>query len=281
MELKRKRHLPTSNWANSPKSTKSGFWATSTLLLPIYSLIINPSLVSARVVTILLSPHPQHLTSSWLWFRLLIMLEAVPPLPALVPIEVPLKNSKWESFATAYIDSENGADAARAIGTTESCAPQEARRLLSIPDVKARIAYLESEQRRKALITEGLLTEELAIIAFSNPLDYITANLTTDPEVISVKPGVDPKQIRAIAEVEVKDTAAGVRTVKFKLHSKTAALQMAMNLKGYGPTTKPNGANGTAGVNGKKDNDSNETPEEIFRGLGLAINDSRKKTATG
>lgn len=216
------------------------------------------------------------------------MLAPVPDeVSTLPPCVVPIKNSRWEDFAQKFIEADNASEAARAVGFEPKSAGREAVRLLNIQEVKDRIAYLESEQRKKALITEGLITEELAIIAFSNPEDYVTAKLVTDPELITVKPGVNPKQIRAIAEIEVKDTAAGVRTVKLKLHSKTAALQMAIGLKGYGPVNKANGINGAnkGKENGEGENE-NDTLEQIFAQLGLKVNngssggEGRKKYET-
>lgn len=200
------------------------------------------------------------------------MLEMVQPSPPVPPFAVPLKNSKWEDFATKYLECETQTEAARAIGTDESYAAQEARRLLNIPEVRARIKYLEEEQRRKALITEGSITEELAIIAFSSLDDYITGQLVTEP-IIRVKDNVNPNQLRAISEIEVTDSASGVRKVKFKLHSKTAALQMAIDLKGYGAKNK-------AVITNKKSDETQadgiekngkESAEEILKAMGLKV----------
>lgn len=195
------------------------------------------------------------------------MLELVQPTPP--SYVVPLKNSRWEDFAHKYLESDTQTEAARAIGIDDSRAAQEARRLINTPEIRARIDYLESEQRKRALITEGAITEELAIIAFSNPLDYITAELVTDPEVIKVKPGVNPKQLRAISEIEVIDTAAGTRKVKFKLHSKTAALAMAMDLKGYGAKNKTLAVNGVAKKDNEQEDDKDESAEKIIEKMGL------------
>ncbi len=187
---------------------------------------------------------------------------------------MPLKNSHWEAFATKYGEHDSPTATARALGVSDISAKNEGNRLYNIPAIRARIEYLKEEERKKALITEGRITEELALIAFSNPMDYIAAALATD-EPVRVKEGVNPNQIRAVAEIEVKDSIAGVRPVKFKLWPKTAALEMAIGLKGYGAGNK---ANGTNGVSGKgKDGEEDETPEQILSRLGLNVNTSNKK----
>lgn len=188
------------------------------------------------------------------------------------PSVLPLKNERWEAFANKYLECETQTEAARSIGVPDQNAGTEGRRLINIPEVRARIEYLESEQRKRALITEGNITEELAIIAFSNPEDYVTGKLVTEP-IIRVKEGVNPKQIRAISEIEVSDSAAGVRKVKFKLHSKTAALQMAIDLKGYGAKNKAVITNKKADETQADGIEKNgkESAEEILKAMGLKV----------
>lgn len=197
------------------------------------------------------------------------MLELVQPLSE--PSVLPLKNERWEAFANKFLECDTLSETARAIGIAEQNVGTEGRRLVNIPEVKARIKYLESEQRKRAIITEGTITEEIAIIAYSSLDDYVTGQLVTEP-VIRVKDGVNPKQLRAISEIEVTDTASGVRKVKFKLHSKTAALQMAMELKGYGAKNKVNAVNALGvGAENEKGKAEKESPEEILTGLGLKV----------
>jgi len=139
-----------------------------------------------------------------------------------------LKNPKYEKFAQEVAKGKGIEEAYRLAGY-EKPHRQNAHRLMTNDDIKARVAEIQGRAAERAEITAQMVIEELAKIGFANMLDYIRPTDEGDAYVDLSQ--LTREQAAAISEVTVEDFKEGrgefardVRKIKFKLHDKRAAL---------------------------------------------------------
>lgn len=170
------------------------------------------------------------------------MQKSNPTMPTLVPVRVaPLNPSgrrhrkltmKQRTFVLEYLVDLNATKAAERAGYSKKTAQEQGSRLLSNVMVSAEIAARQSQRFQRLEITADRVLQELALIAFSNMLDYIRVCADGSTRVDFSK--LTREQAAAIGEITVEEfmerTGEGedglekVKRVKFKLNDKRAAL---------------------------------------------------------
>ncbi len=139
---------------------------------------------------------------------------------------------KQRLFVREYLIDLNATKAAERAGYSASTARQQGARLLSNVDISAEIAAQQEQRFERLGITADAVLQELAKIAFSNMLDYITVTPTGAARVDLSKLTRD--QAAAVGEITVEEfterTGEGrdgfekVKRIKFKLSDKRGAL---------------------------------------------------------
>lgn len=138
---------------------------------------------------------------------------------------------RHEKFARAYILDLNATNAAISAGYSEKTARQAGARLLSLVNIKARIAELQKKTADKLEITAERVLRELALLGYSNMQDYV--NVNSDGQADVDLTGLSRDQFAAIQEISA-DTTGGtgdgerrqVLRTRLKLASKTANLEL-------------------------------------------------------
>jgi len=134
-----------------------------------------------------------------------------------------MMNGKQERFCQEYAISSNGYSAALAAGYSKGSARQQASRLLTKDDIKARIAELLQESAARSAINLDKVMAELALIAFSSIGDFTSWTESTVKLNPSEKLTEEQKKVvESIAETSGKD---GNPQLRIKLHSKLRALE--------------------------------------------------------
>jgi phage terminase small subunit len=142
-----------------------------------------------------------------------------------------LKNSRHEAFARAIVEGKSGRDAYQAAGykSKNRAADANASRLIANDNIAARIAELQKEAAKGAVMTGREVLEELSRLGRANMLDYMRIGPDGDP-VLNFA-ALTRDQAAALVEVTVEDFLDGrgedvceVRRVKFKLADKRGAL---------------------------------------------------------
>lgn len=140
---------------------------------------------------------------------------------------------KQEAFARAYVETTSASAAYRkaynASGMQDGSIYVEASKLLANPKVALRVAELQAAAAKRHDITMDKIVRELALIGFSNMLDYM--RVAEDGSAYVDLSALTRDQAAAIGEVtsEVYMDGAGedakpVKRTKFKLSDKRAAL---------------------------------------------------------
>lgn len=140
---------------------------------------------------------------------------------------------KQEAFARAYLETANASAAYRkaydASGMQDSSVYVEASKMLASPKISLRIAALQEATAKRHNVTVDKIVRELALIGFSNMLDYMRTQ--EDGSAYLDFSALTRDQAAAIGEVtsEVYMDGAGedakpVKRTKFKLSDKRAAL---------------------------------------------------------
>jgi phage terminase small subunit len=140
---------------------------------------------------------------------------------------------KQEKFCLVYLEAGNASEAYRqayqAGRLSEAALAVEASRLLDHPKITLRLAELRLAAQQRNDITVDKIIRELALIGFSNMLDYVTPQ--ADGTVFVDLSKLTRAQAAAIGEVTVEEYMEGrgedarpVKRVKFKLSDKRAAL---------------------------------------------------------
>lgn len=140
---------------------------------------------------------------------------------------------KQEKFCQVYIETGNSAEAYRQAYNTANMKPrvidQKAYELLRHGGITVRIEELRAAAVVRHEITVDKIIRELAMIGFSNMLDYVTPQ--SDGTVYVDLSKLTRAQAAAIGEVTVEEYTDGrgedarsVKRVKFKLSDKRAAL---------------------------------------------------------
>ena len=151
----------------------------------------------------------------------------------------------WEEFCR---NGQNGAEAYRFAYNTKA-SPQvcatEAKKLLKHPQIallrqkvnEQAIAAVKKANDRYA-ITKARVLSELALLGYSNQLDYIRIGENGDPYFDLS--GLSREHAAAIGEITIEEFKDGggedardVRRIKFKLADKRAALESIAKIAGF------------------------------------------------
>ena len=192
---------------------------------------------------------------------------------------------KQEKFCQTYIETGNASEAYRkaysASKMKEKQVWEEASKLLKTPKVSQRVISLREAMQKRHEITVDRIARELALIGFSNMLDYVTPQ--EDGTAYVDLSALTRDQAAAISEVTVESYTEGhgegavpVKRVKFKLSDKRSALvdlgkHMGMFVQKHEITGKDGGPIET------KDVSDTEAARRVAYMLGQAI--TRKKNA--
>src|SRR5688572_28066046 len=145
----------------------------------------------------------------------------------------PKLTPKQEKFCQTYIETGNASEAYRkaysAANMKDKQVWEESCKLLKTPKVSQRVELLREGIQKRHEITVDRVIRELALIGFSNMLDYVQPQDDGTAYVDLSKLTRD--QAAAISEVTVESYTEGggeeakpVKRVKFKLSDKRAAL---------------------------------------------------------
>lgn len=141
---------------------------------------------------------------------------------------------KQEAFAQAYVETLNGSAAYRMTynvrpGTKDSSIHVNASKLLADAKVKQRVAELQAAVAKRHEITKDKVIRELALLGFSNMMDYM--RVTEDGSACVDLSTMTRDQAAAIGELTsevymdgVGEDAKTVKRTKFKLVDKRAPL---------------------------------------------------------
>jgi phage terminase small subunit len=139
---------------------------------------------------------------------------------------------KQERFCLSYIETGNASEAYRraydAKNMKDEAVHVKACELLKNGKVAVRVKQIQDEAAKRAEVTIDKVVRELALIGFSNMLDYVSIH---GPDPVVDLSTLTREQAAAIQEVTVEDYKDGrgedardVRKVRFKLSDKRAAL---------------------------------------------------------
>lgn len=129
-------------------------------------------------------------------------------------------NLKRLKFCQEYVVDFNGTQACIRAGYSKKTAGTQAEQLLKILEVKAKVKELIEAQTKRTEVTADIVIEELALLGFSNMMDYVIIKDGIPDIDLSV---LTRKQAAAIQEVMLEKGKWGVR-VKIKLTDKIRAL---------------------------------------------------------
>lgn len=139
-------------------------------------------------------------------------------------------SERQRKFVDAYLQHGNATEACRQAGYTWP--EKQSHQQLGKTRIQAALAERRAQLIRTYDVTPERVIAELALIAFSNMYDYVTWG----PDGVTLRDAaqVDARARRVVGEVS-QTTTLGGGTVKFKLHSKTDALdKLARHLDLYG-----------------------------------------------
>ena len=127
---------------------------------------------------------------------------------------------KQSAFCQEYLIDLNATQAAIRAGYSAQTAQEQGARLLSNVMVSREIDRLKAERSRRTGITADRVLQELARIAFVNPIDVI------NPATGDIHADVCQDDAVAIASVKRKSTPAGSREFEIRLQDKVRALEL-------------------------------------------------------
>lgn len=136
------------------------------------------------------------------------------------------------TFASEYLRTGNGARAyRRAFNDQSQHASFFASRLLHKPYMRDYIEECRELIRLRMRVTEETIIEEVAKLAYANMTDFIVINENGD--AVTDLSGLTREQLAALQEVTIDtymdgkgDDARPVKSIKFKLAPKLAALEL-------------------------------------------------------
>jgi phage terminase small subunit len=144
---------------------------------------------------------------------------------------------KQELFVAEYLVDLNATRAAKAAGYSAKGADVTGSKMLVNPKVAQEIAKKQGKRLEKLDITAEKVLQELALLGFSNMLDYISVGETGAIKVDLSK--LTREQAAAIQEVTVEEFTErtgeddngkpwfeNVKRVKFKLNDKRGSLEL-------------------------------------------------------
>jgi phage terminase small subunit len=144
-------------------------------------------------------------------------------------------NTKQRLFVSEFLIDLNATKAAERAGYSKKTAQVQSSRLLSNVMVSAEIAETQSKRFQKLGITADRVLNELALLGFSNMMDYIQigangeargdlSKLTRDQAAAITEITVEEYTERTGEDEDGKPTFDNVKRTKFKLTDKRAAL---------------------------------------------------------
>jgi phage terminase small subunit len=142
---------------------------------------------------------------------------------------------KQQFFVAEYLIDLNATKAAERAGYSKRTAASIGQENLNKPEISAAITEAQSKRFQRLEITAERVLVELALIAFSNMLDYITvgpngmvrvdlSRLTRDQAAAISEITVEEFTERTGEDEDGKPTFENVKRVKFKLSDKRGAL---------------------------------------------------------
>jgi phage terminase small subunit len=146
-------------------------------------------------------------------------------------------NPRQHLFVHEYLVDPNATHAAIKAGYSKKTAYSQGQRLLKHVEVAAQIATARKKREARTEITQARVLEELAIIAFSDLRNHVDINEDTGAiraKAFDEMPGNSSRALEMIKEDRmIREDSKGEDSiinekVTFKLHSKTAALDMVM-----------------------------------------------------
>jgi phage terminase small subunit len=149
-------------------------------------------------------------------------------------------------FVLEYLKDLNATQAAIRAGYAQRTANKQGPRLLVNAGIKAAIAREQKKREQRIEVTVDKIEQELAIIGFSDLKNYI--EIDPDSGAIRAKgfeqmPGRSSRALESIEENRtIRESSDGQDSnvvndkIKFKLHSKVAALELLGKRHGMFPT---------------------------------------------
>lgn len=140
-------------------------------------------------------------------------------------------NHRQRLFVAEYAVDPNATQAAIRAGYSEKTAYSIGQENLKKPEIATEIEKAQNERLERLGVKADRVLGELALLGFSNMLDYLSVGLEGDPfvDLSNVTRG----QAAAVQEVTVEDFRDGrgdgardVRRIKFKLADKKAPLEL-------------------------------------------------------
>ncbi|MFA5567593.1 MAG: terminase small subunit [Trueperaceae bacterium] len=135
------------------------------------------------------------------------------------------------AFVNEYLVDLNAAAAARRAGYSEKTADRIGHQNLRKLEIAQAIQEAQEARAERLEITADRVAEEIAKLAFSNMLDYMT--VTHDGYAVVDLSALTREQAAAITELQVEEYVEGrdddtrlVKRVKFKLSDKRGALEL-------------------------------------------------------
>lgn len=139
---------------------------------------------------------------------------------------------KQQAFVHAYLETGNASEAYRRAYDAQNMKPEtvkvKASELLRHGNVAVTVEAARTKLAEKHSVTADRIVRELALVGFSNMLDYMTIN---EGEAFIDFSRLTRDQAGAIGEVTVEsykepgDDGQRVKRTKFKLHDKLSALE--------------------------------------------------------
>lgn len=127
---------------------------------------------------------------------------------------------KQNRFCEEYVVDFNGTQSVIRAGYSKKTAKEQASRLLTFANIQAKIKELTEAQSKRTEIRADQVMKELALIGFSNMLDYVEIENGVAYTDLSK---LTREQAAAIQEIVTEEGEAG-RRVKIKLTDKIRAL---------------------------------------------------------
>jgi phage terminase small subunit len=127
---------------------------------------------------------------------------------------------RQQRFCEEYLADLNATAAAGRAGYSD---PNIGRQLITKPNVADAIARLQAERSARVRVTADDVLRELKLLAFSRMVEFVAWG----PEGVTLRPSAEiPADAgRCVAEVS-ETTSQGGGSLRFKLHSKTHALEL-------------------------------------------------------
>ena len=157
--------------------------------------------------------------------------------------------ARMEKFCHEYLIDLNATQAAIRSKYSKKTANRMASENLSKPVIQARIKELQAELQKNTGVTAESVVAELAKVGFSNIKDFIESdNNITDLSDLPRELTAAVESVQADIRHDSGDSDGYTEKVKFKLHSKLAALDQLGRHLGLFEKDKPAEANITINI---------------------------------